>query len=89
MNALAEKYAGRGVQSVFLYTNEAHPGEHYPHLESFEQKLRHAHALRDEYDVSRPIVVANWRISHWACESIRSARKCNRLCRSTFQYASV
>jgi len=57
MNALAEKYAGRGVQSVFLYTNEAHPGEHYPHLESFEQKLRHAHALRDEYDVSRSIVV--------------------------------
>ena len=57
MNALAEKYARRDVHSVFLYTHEAHPGEHYPHLESIEQKFRHAHALRDEYGVTRPIGV--------------------------------
>ena len=48
MNALADKYAPRGVGSFFLYTGEAHPGENYPHLESMEQKLNHARALRDE-----------------------------------------
>ncbi len=57
MNAMAEKFASDDVGSIFLYTNEAHPGEHYPHLTSFEQKLAHAHALRDIYGVSRPIWV--------------------------------
>lgn len=57
MNALADAYADRDVGSIFLYTNEAHPGEYYPHLTSFEQKLRHAQALRDVYDVTRPILV--------------------------------
>ena len=41
----------------FLYTHEAHPGENYPHLTSMEQKFKHAHALRDEYGVTRPILV--------------------------------
>lgn len=57
MNSLAEKYAANDVGSIFLYTHEAHPGEHYPHLTSFEQKLRHAQALRDIYGVTRPILV--------------------------------
>jgi hypothetical protein len=57
MNALAERFAARGVGSMFLYTNEAHPGEYYPHLTSFEQKFRHAYALRDVLGVSRPILV--------------------------------
>ncbi len=56
MNALAERYADRDVGSVFLYTNEAHPAEHYPHLTSMDQKLQHALALRDVYGVERPIV---------------------------------
>ena len=55
MNAVAERFAGQGVGSIFLYTNEAHPGEHYPHLTSMEQKYIHAHALRDVYGVTRPI----------------------------------
>jgi hypothetical protein len=57
MNETAERYAGDDVGSVFIYTNEAHPGEHYPHLTSIEQKLRHARALRDELNVTRPILV--------------------------------
>jgi hypothetical protein len=57
MNALAERYADRGVGSIFLYTHEAHPGEHYPHLTSLEQKFRHARALRDMLGVTRPILV--------------------------------
>ena len=57
MNALADRYADRGVGSIFLYTHEAHPGEHYPHLTSMEQKFRHARALRDMLGVTRPILV--------------------------------
>ncbi len=57
MNAVADEFAERGVASLFLYTHEAHPGEHYPHHTSFEQKLRHAHAMRDVLGVTRPILV--------------------------------
>lgn len=57
MNAIAERYAEDGVGSIFLYTHEAHPGEHYPHHTSMEQKFRHARALRDELGVTRPILV--------------------------------
>ena len=56
-NAIAEQYAQHNIGSIFIYTNEAHPGEYYPQLTSFAQKLRHAHALRDVYGVSRPILV--------------------------------
>jgi hypothetical protein len=57
MNATAERFAAHEVGSIFLYTNEAHPGEYYPHLTSFEQKFRHARALRDLLGVSRPILI--------------------------------
>lgn len=57
MNAAAERFASQGIGSVFLYTNEAHPGEHYLHLTSMEQKYKHAEALRDVYGVNRPIVL--------------------------------
>jgi hypothetical protein len=57
MNAMADRLAAHDVGSIFLYTAEAHPGEHYPHLESMEQKIGHAQALRDELGVTRPILV--------------------------------
>ena len=57
MNTAAERFAGQGVGSIFLYTNEAHPGEHYPHLTSMEQKFKHAQALRDVYGVTRPVLL--------------------------------
>ena len=57
MNAVAERFADRGVGSYFLYTHEAHPAEHYPHLTSMVQKQRHAEALRDVLGVTRPIVL--------------------------------
>ncbi len=57
MNAIAERFAARDVGSVFVYTHEAHPGEHYPHLTSMTQKLRHARDLRDTLGVSRPILL--------------------------------
>lgn len=57
MNTIAERWSGQGVGSIFLYTHEAHPGEYWPHLTSFQQKLRHARALRDELGVTRPILL--------------------------------
>jgi hypothetical protein len=57
MNAIAERFASQNVGAVFLYTHEAHPAEHYPHLTSLEQKFKHARALRDVLGVTRPIVL--------------------------------
>ncbi len=57
MNAIADRYADQDVGSFFLYTHEAHPGEHYPHLTSMEQKFSHARDLRDKLGVTRSILV--------------------------------
>ncbi len=57
MDDIAREFAGRGVSSVFVYTREAHPAEHYGHHIDFETKLHHAKALRDELGVTRPILV--------------------------------
>jgi hypothetical protein len=57
LNAIHARYADRDVGAIFLYTNEAHPAENYPHLTSLEQKLRHARDLRDVLGVTRPILV--------------------------------
>ena len=57
MNEIAERFAKHNIGSIFLYTHEAHPGEHYPHLTSMEQKFRHARDLRDVLKVSRPLLV--------------------------------
>ena len=43
------------MQSVFVYVREAHPGEHYGHHESFEQKMGLAHEFQRLFDVKRPI----------------------------------
>lgn len=71
MNAAAERFASQGVGSIFLYTNEAHPGENYPHLTSMEQKFKHAEALRDVLGVKRPILVDSLEgACHWAFGSM-------------------
>ncbi|MFT5193942.1 MAG: hypothetical protein ACI9EW_003245 [Cellvibrionaceae bacterium] len=57
MNAMADKYADQDVGSIFLYTNEAHPGEIMPPLRSMEQKFAHAAKLREIYGVTRPILL--------------------------------
>lgn len=57
MNALADAFANQKVGSIFLYTHEAHPGEHYLHLTSMAQKREHAEALRDVLGVTRPILL--------------------------------
>ena len=57
MNRLFEEYRERRVGSIFLYTHEAHPGEHYPPHDSMDRKYAHAADLRDIYKVSRPILL--------------------------------
>ena len=41
----------------FIYTREAHPGEHVGHHTTLEDKLANATLLRDEVGIRRPIVV--------------------------------
>ena len=57
MDQLAAEFSDQNVGSVFLYTNEAHPGERYPHLTSMRQKFQHARDLRDKQGVTRQILV--------------------------------
>lgn len=57
MNSLADEFADQKVGSLFLYTNEAHPGEFYPHLTSMAQKTEHAKAMESVYGVTRPILL--------------------------------
>lgn len=57
MNKVASTYESEGINSVFIYTHEAHPGENYPHLKSMKQKFAHARDLRDVYNVSRTILL--------------------------------
>jgi hypothetical protein len=45
------------VAWYFVYTREAHPGEHVGHHGSFETKLANARLLRDEVGIRRPILV--------------------------------
>jgi peroxiredoxin len=57
LNELQEQYGNRGVDFYLVYTRESHPGEHYPHHTTFEQKLAHARDLRRLEDVRVPILV--------------------------------
>lgn len=46
-----------GVDWAFIYTREAHPGEHVGHHETFDDKLSNARLLRDEIGIRRTILV--------------------------------
>ncbi len=54
---MAKEYESRGFKSVFVYTREAHPGEHYPAHGSIEQKISHAMAFKQILGIERPILV--------------------------------
>lgn len=54
---MAHQYADKGIELLFVYTREAHPGEHYPAHRSFEQKLDHARAFQRLFKIERPILV--------------------------------
>ena len=54
---MAKEFAPKGVEFIFVYVREAHPGENYGPHRSMEQKLAHARAFRDRYKIERPILV--------------------------------
>ena len=54
---MADEYSDRGVQSVFLYVREAHPGELLPHHDIFDRKLAHAREFKRLFALRRPILV--------------------------------
>lgn len=45
------------MRSIFLYTREAHPGEHFPAHRDAAQKLAHARAFVARYGIARPVLV--------------------------------
>lgn len=57
MDDMAERYADRGVSSVFVYTREAHPGENYREHTSMTVKRAHARAFQEHCSVRRRILI--------------------------------
>lgn len=57
MDDLADRYADRGVTSAFVYTREAHPGEHYRHHTSMDDKRRCARALVEHGPMRRTVLL--------------------------------
>ncbi len=57
LDGLAAELRDQKVAAVFVYTHEAHPGEHFPHHTSFEQKLAQAREFQRRFKVRRPILV--------------------------------
>jgi hypothetical protein len=57
MEAIAGRYANRAVRSVFIYTREAHPGEHYRHHDSMEDKRRNARAFVEHSKLRRQVLL--------------------------------
>ena len=57
LGTLARDYAPRGIRSVFFYTREAHPGEHFPAHRGDEQKLAHARTFVERFGIERPVLV--------------------------------
>lgn len=54
---MAREYTQKGFNFAFVYTREAHPGEHYPAHRSLEQKLEQARAFQRLLEIERPILV--------------------------------
>ena len=57
MDDMADRFADRGVTSVFVYTREAHPAENYRHHTSMEVKRRNARAFVELCEVRRPVLL--------------------------------
>ena len=54
---MVQAYAKKGIASIFIYTREAHPGERFPAHRAIDQKLAHARAFKQLFEVERPILV--------------------------------
>lgn len=54
---MAEEMEGLGVGFAFIYTREAHPGEHYGPHQTFEQKLSNARDMVARFGIKRRMLV--------------------------------
>lgn len=54
---MAKEFADDGVQFIFLYAREAHPGDNKPHHSSMEQKLQYARDFVEMWSIDRPMYV--------------------------------
>ena len=57
INHMWEYFHWRGVQFLFVYTREIHPGERYPHHTSFEPKMAVAREFKRIEEVRFPVLV--------------------------------
>lgn len=58
VQALYDDFGDR-VNFIMLYVREAHPGEHFTQPETMEEKLEHARALKEFYDIRWAVAVDN------------------------------
>ena len=57
MNQMHTEFSEHGVNFYLVYVKESHPGEHYLHHTSMDQKRAHARDFRVAENVSFPILV--------------------------------
>lgn len=57
LNELYRRYRDKGFEFLTVYVREPHPGEHYPHHTSWEQKLRYARQCREEDGIETTLLV--------------------------------
>jgi len=57
LNRLWEFFQWRGVQFLFIYVREPHPGEVYPHHTSMHQKTKVARELQALEEIRFPVLV--------------------------------
>lgn len=57
MNELYRRFRDQGFEFFTVYVREPHPGEHYAHHTSWDQKLRYACDCRSQDDVQTPVLV--------------------------------
>jgi hypothetical protein len=55
---LYDELGGR-IDFIMLQVREAHPGEYVPQPETMEEKLKHAQALKDFYDIQWTVAADN------------------------------
>ncbi len=57
LNRMWEYFSWRGVQFLFIYVKEPHPGDVYPHHSSMEQKTAVARELQQLEEIRFPVLV--------------------------------
>jgi len=57
MNRMREYFFWRGVEFLFIYVKEPHPGDVYPHHTSMEQKTKVALELQQLEEIRFPVLV--------------------------------